>query len=79
MAKNISWWLTSMPFLIGAGMGDAILHSAMLLLFNGVYLLRAITEERHLSRDPDYGAYKAYIAHHGLWARMKRGVGGGHR
>ena len=47
----------------------------MLLLFNGVYLLRAVTEERHLSRDADYRAYRAFIAEHGLWAQLKRGVG----
>ena len=68
LAKNISWWLVSMPFLSGAGVGDALRHSAMLLLFNAVYLLRAVTEERHLSRDPDYRAYQAFIARHGLWA-----------
>lgn len=72
VSKNISWWLISMPFLTSAGIADAARHSGMLLLFNGVYLLRAITEERHLSRDPDYVAYKAFIARSGLWARLKR-------
>lgn len=76
VSKNISWWLISMPFLLSAGIGDAVRHSAMLLLVNGIYLLRAITEERHLSRDPDYVAYKAYIARHGLWARLKQAFEG---
>ena len=75
LAKNISWWLISMPFLSGAGPGDALRHSAMLLLFNGVYVLRAVTEERHLSRDPDYRAYQAFIARDGLWARLKAAAG----
>jgi protein-S-isoprenylcysteine O-methyltransferase Ste14/Fe2+ transport system protein FeoA len=77
LVKNLSWWLISMPFLSSAGFEQAMRDCAMLLLFNGVYLLRAITEERHLSRDPAYLAYKAYIARHGLWARLKQAVGGG--
>ena len=77
LAKNISWWLVAVPFLTTGGFGEAARHSAMLLLFNGVYVLRAVTEERHLSQDPDYLAYRAYIARHGLWARLKRAVGAG--
>lgn len=72
LSKNLSWWLISMPFLLGGGIDNAVRYSAMLLLFNGVYVVRAITEERHLSRDPDYRAYAAFIAQDGLWARMKR-------
>ncbi len=75
LTKNLSWWLVSLPFLSGMGIEDALRHSAMLALFNGVYVLRAITEERHLSRDPDYVAYKAYMARHGSWARLKRTLG----
>ncbi|MER9236025.1 hypothetical protein NKI56_28895 [Mesorhizobium sp. M0622] len=37
-----------------------------------IYALRAITEERHLSRDPDYVAYCDYIAKNGAVALLKR-------
>ncbi len=72
LTKNLAWWMISMPFLTSAGIEGAVRHSAMLLLFNGVYVLRAITEERHLSQDPQYRAYAAHIARYGLWARLKR-------
>ena len=72
VAKNLSWWLVSMPFLTAASPAEALRHSAILLGLNGVYLLRAVTEERHLSRDPDYVAYRRYITEHGAGAQIKR-------
>ena len=42
---------------------------------NLIYYLRAKTEERHLMRDPDYRAYAAWIAEHGLFARVRRVFG----
>ena len=72
ISKNIAWWLISMPFLAEAGPAEGLRHSLILLALNGVYALRAFTEERHLSRDPDYVAYSAYIAEHGILARLKR-------
>ncbi|MER9966389.1 hypothetical protein [Mesorhizobium sp. M0060] len=51
---------------------EALRHSAILLGLNAVYALRAITEERHLSRDPDYVAYCDYIAENGAVALLKR-------
>jgi hypothetical protein len=44
----------------------------MLALLNGVYFLRAKTEERHLSQDPAYVAYREWIARHGMFARARR-------
>ncbi|MER9627095.1 MULTISPECIES: hypothetical protein [unclassified Mesorhizobium] len=46
--------------------------AAPLLALNAVYALRAITEERHLSRDLDYVAYCDYIAENGAVAQLKR-------
>jgi protein-S-isoprenylcysteine O-methyltransferase Ste14 len=71
LSKNLSWWLISVPFLAQASYAEAVRHSILLLLVNGIYLLRAITEERHLSWDEDYVAYKAFIRREGLWARMR--------
>lgn len=71
IAKNLSWWLISAPFLSQGGPGEALRHCLLLLGLNGLYLLRARTEEWHLSRDPDYRRYAQWIDRHGLfrWAR----------
>jgi hypothetical protein len=43
----------------------------LLLGLNGIYWLRAWTEERHLGRDPEYRRYAAWIAQHGLFRRLR--------
>lgn len=72
LSKNLSWWLISVPFISTAGPGTATLHCAILLGVNGIYWLRAKTEERHLMQDETYRAYAAWIAEHGLFARISR-------
>ena len=37
----------------------------LLLLLNGIYYLRARTEEAHLSRDPAYVLYALWMEAHG--------------
>ena len=54
--KAIHWWLLYLPFLTNSG-AEAVRYSVLLLLLNGVYYLRARTEERHLSHYPEYVAY----------------------
>ncbi len=71
IAKNISWWMISVPFLQESGVVDALRLSLLLLCVNAIYYARAKTEERHLSRDPVYRDYAAWIAQHGLLARLK--------
>ena len=74
LAKNLSWWLSSVPFVAGAGWVVALQSCAMLLCVNLVYYLRARTEERHLRADPAYRDYEAFIAAHGLFAVLARAV-----
>lgn len=57
VSKNLSWWLISVPFISQAGPWEAVRQSALLLLLNIIYFLRARTEERHLSQDPNYVKY----------------------
>lgn len=71
LAKNLSWWLISIPFIVQDSMADALRHCLMLLLLNALYALRAWTEERHLSQDPQYMRYAAWIRRHGLFRRFK--------
>ena len=69
LCKNLSWWLISIPFISSAGVGDAIANCLALAGVNGIYWLRARTEERHLMHDETYRRYAAWIAEHGLLAR----------
>jgi len=78
IAKGLSWWLISVPFLAHGGALEALRHGLLLLALNGVYFLRAKTEERHLSRDPVYVDYACWIEAHGLF-RWLRTLPFGHR
>jgi steroid 5-alpha reductase family enzyme len=66
IAKNLTWWMISLPFLADGGI-QALRHCILLLMLNGVYGLRAWTEERHLSRDPTYVAYRQWMEANGLF------------
>jgi protein-S-isoprenylcysteine O-methyltransferase Ste14 len=68
LSKNLSWWLISVPFVANPSIASALRNCVLLMLLNGVYLLRAKTEERHLSRDPRYVAYALWMNEHG-WLR----------
>ncbi len=67
IAKNLSWWMVSVPFISQGDMGDAIRSSLLLLGVNYLYFLRAKTEERHLSHYPEYVEYANWINRHGLF------------
>jgi hypothetical protein len=70
--KNLSWWLIDVPYLAVGGWLEGLRHCLLLLMLNGVYFLRAKTEERHLSRDADYVAYAAWIREHGIVAKIRK-------
>lgn len=60
-AKNFSWWCVMFPVTLyqaGAQKSFAPLTGVIgLVLLTGTYYLRAITEEKHLRKDPEYRAY----------------------
>jgi steroid 5-alpha reductase family enzyme len=65
--KNLSWWLIGIPFIMEAGT-DAIGVAKQCLFFVGVnylYYMRAVTEEAHLSRYPEYREYALWMNDHG--------------
>lgn len=72
ISKNLSWWMISMPFMVSASASEALRLSLLLLMVNAIYFMRARTEERHLSWDPDYVAYARYIEERGLLAFVGR-------
>ena len=72
LAKNLSWWLISVPFISDQGWQMGLRNCCLLALLNLIYFARARTEERHLSRDPDYVAYALWINDHGLLRHVGR-------
>ena len=64
VAKNFSWWIGAIPLFLKLAFTDpwavvpAILGTAA---WSGIYVLRALTEERHLGTDPDYRAYRSRV------------------
>lgn len=71
LAKNAFWWLSTLPFLVTDGNPATALRNTMLLgVVSAVYYWRARTEERHLSADPDYRAYAAWMDRHGPVPRL---------
>jgi len=72
IAKNIYWWLYTVPF-IGVDNNIDLIRNLLALSFVSlVYYLRAKTEERHLMHFPEYVAYSEWIAQHGLIAQLSK-------
>ena len=72
ISQNLSWWLISVPFLVRVSFLESLRHMLLLLVVNGIYYLRAKTEERHLSHDPVYVQYAEWIQKNGLFAVLRR-------
>jgi protein-S-isoprenylcysteine O-methyltransferase Ste14 len=66
VAKNLSWWLITLPFIPNHGWVDAIKSTLGLAGVSFIYYMRARTEERHLSRDPTYVRYALWMNEHGV-------------
>jgi hypothetical protein len=77
ITKNISWWLILVPSINPSNPVTAIKQCLVLAGVNGIYYLRAKTEERNLRRDPVYIAYCEYIDRHGLFQWLRRLLLGG--
>lgn len=74
VSKNLTWWLISVPWVVGASVTDALKSCLLLLVVNAIYFLRARTEERHMSRDPVYAAYCEYIDKKGVLRWVGRAI-----
>jgi protein-S-isoprenylcysteine O-methyltransferase Ste14 len=55
IAKNLSWWIDNTYVLTN------IWAIVAMSLWNSIYILRALTEERHLKKDSEYGQYCAKV------------------
>jgi len=64
VCKNLAWWMEKLPTMAG-------LHNLLpLLAWNAVYVLRGLTEERHLRTDLAYQAYCERVCYRfvpGIW------------
>lgn len=60
-AKNFSWWCVMLPYAIYQMASQRSLAQVIqvvgLVAMSSIYYWRALTEERHLSKDPEYRAY----------------------
>lgn len=75
LAKNIYWWLHTVPFVGVQDWLDLLRNVLGLTFVSLVYYLRAKTEEAHLMAFPEYAAYAARIEREGMFARLFRAVG----
>ena len=62
LAKNLFWWLATIPVLTTGTTVDAARATLLLGVVSGVYYWRAKSEEWHLKQDPAYIAYWNWAA-----------------
>ena len=71
LSKNLFWWFGTIPFLATTGNPVDMIRNTMVMGFvSGVYYWRARTEERHLSADPAYRDYAAWMERNGPIPRL---------
>ncbi len=80
VAKNLYWWLATMPFLATSGsITDMVRNTVIIAAVSGVYYWRAKTEEKHLLSDPAYKEYAEWMDRNAPiprainWAKVKIG------
>ncbi len=62
--KNLAWWTGALPLLVHlaqTSVKDFIWTAFCIAGWSAIYVLRAISEERHLSRHADYREYMAQV------------------
>lgn len=72
ISKIVSFWMIFVPWVARGDAYLALRDCVWLGAISVVYFLRARTEERHLSRDPDYVRYALWMNDHGLLAPLGR-------
>lgn len=75
ISKNISWWLIAIPFISSDDSFTTAFRNCLLLAcVNGIYYLRAKTEEKHLYQDPVYVKYAVWISKNGIVATCRNNM-----
>ena len=76
LAKNLFWWIATLPFFSTGSLVDAARATILLGVVSGIYYWRARTEERHLRSDPAYVAYYEWMERNGPVPRFFRWMTG---
>jgi isoprenylcysteine carboxyl methyltransferase (ICMT) family protein YpbQ len=69
-------WILCLVLIPAAGVDLGLSQWLVPVAFTILYRLRSVTEEHHMSEDPAYRDYAAWIARHGALALIKRMVVG---
>jgi len=73
VSKNLFWWFSVLPFFAVTGnYVDMVRNTVLLGFVSLIYYWRAKTEEKHLSVDPAYREYAAWMNRHGPFPRFVR-------
>jgi protein-S-isoprenylcysteine O-methyltransferase Ste14 len=72
VSKCASYWLIFIPYVYNGSWYEVVRDCVWLTGLCVIYWLRARTEERHLSRDPDYVKYALYMNDHSVFAPLGR-------
>jgi len=72
LAKNIYWWISTVPFFGALSAHEVTRNVLGLTLLSSIYYVRAKTEERHLSKFPEYRAYAQRIRERSLATQLHR-------
>jgi hypothetical protein len=72
--KNFGWWLIGIPFIVKSNTTFETWIQACLFSVgvSAVYYMRAVTEERHLSRYPEYREYALWMNDHATFRFLNR-------
>lgn len=73
LAKNIYWWMYTVPF-FGVLFTEVIYNFMALCFVSFVYYMRATTEERHLKKFAEYQDYVLWIEKNSPWYRIKNSL-----
>lgn len=65
--KCAVWFLLWMPFVSGTTAFDSLRLTFLFACVCGIYILRALAEEKLLSADPDYVSYALWMDEHGTF------------
>ncbi len=64
-AKNFAWWCVGLPValyvMFTSSFSMGVFYILGLVFASSIYYVRALTEERHLSMDPDYVEYCQHV------------------
>lgn len=81
LAKNLFWWLETLPFLVTShSLVEAVRNTFFLGCVSAIYFWRAKTEEAHLlAVDAKYREYHAWMARNGPVTRVLEALRPGRR